>query len=229
MIVAIHQPNYAPWLGYFNKIARCDAFIFLDDVQYSRGGYTNRVRIGRAELPVWLTQPVKREFGSAICRTRFSSEDWPARHLDSLKGAYARAASFREVWPVVRDIWERAPLESLAVANQHIVQSLAAALDLAPRFVLSSTLSAGKATGDARLVNLLQEVAPDGGTYLSGKGGANYQSANTFSAAGYELRYGEFQQFEYSRGDAPFVAGLSILDALFHCGVGETRRLVRGT
>jgi hypothetical protein len=72
----------------------------------------------------------------------------------------------------------------------------------------------------------MQAIAPDGGTYLSGKGGANYQSADTFSAAGYELRYGEFEHSEYSRGGAPFIAGLSVLDALFHCGIEATRRLV---
>lgn len=226
MIVAIHQPNYAPWLGYFNKLARSDAFIFLDDVQYSRGGYTNRARIGRAGNSGWLTQPVKREFGALICQTSFSSDDWPARHLDSLKGAYASAAAFREVWPVIRALWERVPLESLAVANRHIVQGLATELGLTPRFVLSSTLVTGETTGDARLVRLMQAIAPHGGTYLSGKGGANYQSAETFSPAGYELRYSEFEQSEYARGDAPFITGLSVLDALFHCGIEATRRLV---
>lgn len=228
MIVAIHQPNYAPWLGYFYKLAKCDAFVFLDDAQFSRGGYTNRVRIERNGSPVWLTQPVKRDFGGAICETRFSVDDWPARHLDALKGAYRRAAAFDETWSVVRAIWDSAPCETLAGANRHIVEALAATLGLTPRFFMSSALATGGAAGDERLVRIMQAVAPGGGVYLSGKGGADYQSPATFSGAGFELRYGDFQHPEYARGNGAFVAGLSVLDALFHVGVDETRRLVGG-
>lgn len=226
MIVAIHQPNYAPWLGFFYKVALSDTFVFLDDAQYSRGSYTNRVQIGRVDKSLWLTQPIKREFGSNICDTMFANCDWPARHLDSLKGAYASAAAFHETWPMIRAIWETIPCESLAIANEYIIEGLATTLGLKTHFVLSSKLATGEEKGDERLVQILQAVAPNGGVYLSGKGGANYQTAVSFSEAGYELRYGEFCQTEYQRGKAPFIAGLSVLDALFHCGVDATRKIV---
>ena len=104
MIVAVHQPNYAPWLGYFYKMAHCDIFVFLDAAQYSRGSYTNRVRIGRIGKAVWLTQPINRDFGATICDTRFSEDDWPNRHLDTLRGSYRQAAAFDETWPMIYDI-----------------------------------------------------------------------------------------------------------------------------
>ena len=226
MIVAIHQPNYAPWLGYFHKMAHSDAFVFLDDVQYSRGSYTNRVRIGRTGNAVWLTQPVKHDFGGSICETAFSVDDWPARHLDTLKGSYRHASAFNETWPLVRAIWEEVPRETLAAANRHIVEGLAALLELKPQWFVSSALPTGVATGAARLAQIMRSVAPGGGVYISGKGGSDYQSPDTFSAEGYELRYAGFQHPEYARGDAPFIAGLSVLDALFHVGVDTTRRLV---
>ncbi len=226
MIIAIHQPNYAPWLGYFYKMAHCDTFVFLDDVQYSRGSYTNLVRIGRAGNAVWLTQPIKRDFGGAILDTAFSKEDWPSRHLDSLSGSYRRAAAFNETWPVVRAIWQKVPCQSLAIANRYIVEALAATIGLKPQFHVASMLPTEGATGDVRLAQVMRAVAPGGGTYLSGEGGSGYQSPETFTAAGYELRYAEFQHPEYSRGDEPSMAGLSILDALFHVGVDATRRLV---
>jgi hypothetical protein len=226
MIVAIHQPNYAPWLGYFHKIAQSDVFVFLDDAQYSRGSYTNRVRIGRAGNAVWLTQPVKREFGDAISDTRFSDDDWPTKHLDTLKGAYRSAPAFNEVWPVVQAIWQQVPRESLAVANRYIVEALVASIDLRPKFFNASTLLTDGATGDERLARIMRAVAPEGGVYLSGKGGSDYQSPETFSNAGYKLRYAEFQHPEYARGDEPFLAGLSVLDALFNVGVDATRRLI---
>ena len=226
MIVAVHQPNYAPWLGYFSKLAHCDIFVFLDDAQYSRGSYTNRVRIGRAGKAVWLTQPIKRDFGAAICDTRFSEDDWPNRHLDTLRGSYRRAAAFDETWPMINDIWRNTPCQSLAAANRHIVKALSGAIGLKPKFLAASTLVTEGTTGDARLAQIMRAVAPDGGTYLSGEGGAKYQSPETFAAAGYELRYTEFRHPEYLRGDDPFVTGLSMLDALFHGGVEKTRHLL---
>jgi hypothetical protein len=210
-------------------MAHSDAFVFLDDAQYSRGSYTNRVRIGRAGNSVWLTQPVKRDFGVAIFEIAFSTPGWPARHLDTLNGTYRRAAAFNETWPLVQTIWEGIPQGRLATANRHIIEALAALLDLKPQFFISSALPIGVATGDARLAKIMHSVAPEGGVYLSGEGGSAYQSPETFTSAGYELRYTSFQHPEYVRGDEPFIAGLSVLDALFHSGVDATRHLVGST
>ena len=226
MIVAIHQPNYAPWLGYFHKIAQSDTFVFLDDAQYSRGSYTNRVRIGRAGNAVWLTQPIKREFGGAISETKFSDDNWPEKHLDTLKGTYQSAPAFSEAWPMVQAIWQQVPHEFLADANRYIVEALATAIGLRPQFLTASQLPTDGATGDERLARIMLAAAPDGGIYLSGEGGSGYQSPETFSNAGYELRYAGFQHPEYSQNNKPFIAGLSILDALFNVGTDATRRLI---
>jgi hypothetical protein len=207
VIVAIHQPNYAPWLGYFNKMAQCDAFVFLDDVQYSRGGYTNRVRIEGG----WLTQPIKREFGSLIYDTRFAITDWPARHLDTLRGAYRQAPAFKQVWPLISRIWQDVPTETLALANRHIVEALAAVLNITPNIHLSSELPTDT-TGDRRLAQIVRALG--GSVYLSGKGGANYQLPETFGSI--ELRY-----------ISNNFTGLSVLDSLFHLGVDGVREMIK--
>ena len=75
-VVAVHQPNYLPWLGYFYKIACADVFIFLDDVQFSKNSYINRVRILHAQRSHWLTIPVSVTLGDPINRVRPARADW---------------------------------------------------------------------------------------------------------------------------------------------------------
>ncbi|MCW3077781.1 MAG: hypothetical protein JWO32_2390, partial [Bacteroidetes bacterium] len=58
MTISIHQPNFIPWIGYFFKIFKSDAFVILDNVQFTKNGYTNRNQIKTPQGPLWLTLPV---------------------------------------------------------------------------------------------------------------------------------------------------------------------------
>ena len=228
MIVSMHQPNYAPWLGYFYKISESNLFVFLDDVQFSRGGYTNRVRIMRSGKAVWLTQPIKRSFGTCISETEFSNNDWLQRHLDTLNGAYKGSRAFSDTWPVIKNIWKHAPCDSVSTSNIFIIEALTELLEINCRFILSSNVDTGDAKSDKRLVRILEKVAPKGSTYISGEGGAKYQSLNTFSLAGYKLSYSKYKHPKYDQGSDKFHEGLSVLDALFHAGIKSTKQFIRG-
>lgn len=227
VIVAIHQPNYLPWLGYFHKIAKADVFIFLDDVQFSKGSYTNRVQILRDGRPVWLTQPVHHRFGQAITEVEFLQADWVARHLDTLRGAYVRAPAFREVWPALREMMSAVAGFGLATANRRLIEAIAGRLGLGARFCAASDFNVGGTNGDTRLAQIVAAVAP-GGIYLSGRGGAKYQDENTFTAAGLSLAYSEFRHPIYLQSPDGFTPGLSIVDALFSAGWEATAHLVAG-
>lgn len=225
-VVAIHQPNYVPWLGYFRKIAAADVFVFLDDVQFSKGSYTNRVQILQGGRARWLTVPVSHDFGDPIDRVRCAGEGWVAAHLDTLRGAYCRAAAFAAVWPSIVALYADLPAPSLAAANRALVTRLAAALGLRTRFESASALGAAAGRSDDRLVALVEAVAP-GGTYLSGRGGAGYQDPEKFARAGLALRYAGFAPEPYpQQGADGFVGGLSVLDAVFNLGWARTAALV---
>ncbi len=228
--VAIHQPNYLPWFGYFHKIARADVFVFLDDVQYTKGGYTNRVRILSPKGPKWLTVPVKVHLGDLINQVFPIREDWPRSHIDTLRGMYDGAPAFRKVWPDVRGLLESVPVADLAAVNMHLVRGLAGLLGLSCTFRCSSDLELASAS-DERLVGIVSLVAP-GGTYLSGRGAAKYQDPDKFAAAGLGFEYVGFQHPSYAQGVHPgvesFEQGLSVLDAVFHVGWERTADLVRG-
>lgn len=101
-IVAIHQPNFFPWLGYFDKIARSDTFIFLDDVQYPKTGgvWSNRVKMLVAGEPRWVTAPITRTFhGLAKINEIEWADDqtWRVKLIKTLAANYSKAGHYREI------------------------------------------------------------------------------------------------------------------------------------
>jgi len=217
MIVAIHQPNYLPWAGYFHKLARADVFVFLDDVQFPKNSYVNRVRILDGGRAVWLTVPAKPKLGTPIGDVVPAQADWPARHLSRLRNAYAGAAAFKVVWLDIEDLYGELAGATLADANRRLIEGVAGRLGLAPRFVAASEFPGkGGVRADARLVELVKAVG--GHTYLSGHGGADYQDPAVFETAGVGLEYSDFKPVPYSQTADGFMAGLSIIDAIFNLG-----------
>ena len=225
MIVAIHQPNYMPWLGYFAKLAQAELFVYLDDVQFSKNGYTNRVQVLNQGRRHWLTVPVRVNLGDAIDSIAPAKPDWARSHRDSLANFYRKAPAFRTVWPDIDALYGRAPDGDLATINVFFVEALAEFLGLARESVRSSAIETAGKTGDARLAAIVGHLAP-GGTYLSGSGGKNYQKATSFEARGITLRYTRFEHPSYEQSGNDFESGLSVLDSVFRLGWDGTRDLI---
>ena len=230
VLVAIHQPNYLPWLTYFHKIAQADVFVFLDDVQFSKGSYTNRVKIRAPSGAKWLTIPVTVSLGQAIREIGFAGQAWRASHIDALRSTYAAAPAFAAVWPGIMESILEAEGDDLAEVNIGLVTFLAGQLGLRCQFRRSSELQLLSASDD-RLVEITTQVAP-GGTYLSGRGGAKYQDPAKFLRAGLGFAYMNYSPPAYLQlaqpGQSDFVPGLSVLDAVFHLGWRRTAELVAG-
>lgn len=223
--VAIHQPNYAPWLGYFQKIAQSDIFVFLDDVQFSKGSYINRVQILSSSVSRWITQPVSVSLGVPICSVEIVQENWTSSHLEILKTAYGKAEAFSDVWPEIEEIYNDLNGNNLASVNLTLTVRLAENLGIAIRAVRSSEIEIGELSGDDRLIAIVKEIAPYG-TYLSGRGGKKYQDPKKFSAADINLTFTDFEHPQYPQGRDAFIPGLSVLDAVFHLGWRGTSELL---
>ena len=97
MIVTIHQPQYLPWVGYFDKIDRADVFVLLDNVQYKKNEWQNRNRIKTAQGWQWITVPVLHRHTEKITEVKINNTvDWPKKHLHALKYHYAKTPFSRE-------------------------------------------------------------------------------------------------------------------------------------
>lgn len=223
--IAIHQPNYAPWSGYFAKMASADVFVFLDDCQMPIGrSYVSRVQIRGREGAEWLTVPVQRSEGQAIRAVKFADRAWARKHLGTFRANYARCPYYRQVLELLGPMYED-PGDYLAPFNMRLIRAIANYLGLKPRFCLESEIPE-TGTSTQRLIDLVRFCG--GSTYVSGLGGTNYQDPAIFHANGIELDVRRYRPVEYRQIHGEFVPGLSVLDALFHLGP-SARTLLRYT
>jgi hypothetical protein len=229
-IVAIHQPNFFPWLGYFNKIVRSDVFVVLDNVQYeksSRGTWGNRVMLCVAGKAAWVTMPVVRQFEGTRLINEIKiqdSEPWRARLIKTIQMNYARAPHFSEVFPFVTSLIN-APIDGLSAFNLNAIRGILEKLGLpVSKLVIGSSLSVEGAATDL-LISIVRQT--NGTAYMCGGGAGGYQEDEKFASAGVGLMYQAFEHPVYPQGKAAeFLPGLSIIDALMHCGFGGTRKLL---
>src|SRR4051794_15705002 len=140
--VVIEQPNYLPWIGYFDLIRQSDVWIWYDDVQYTKRDWRNRNRIAAGVNVEWLTIPVKTkgQFAQRICDVEIdASQPWMPRHLESIRRCYARAPFFESMFSIVENAFAARDtrLADLTIRMNH---SICAELGLAPTFLRSSEL-----------------------------------------------------------------------------------------
>jgi hypothetical protein len=220
--VGVHQPNYLPWLGYFYKMSLCDAFVFLDDVIFPKGSFVNRNRVCINDEAKWLTVPLNRGLQTPINQAFPSGEDWIEKHLRTLEVSYKRAPYFQTYsGPIARVLREASSL-SAADLNISLVKLVASWLEIKPQYYKSSELAVDGAA-DNRLVKIVKTV--DGEIYISGSGGANYQSQETFNRSGIALSYTNFSPEPYRQLASQFIPGLAVVDALFNIGAESIREM----
>jgi hypothetical protein len=223
MLVAIHQPNFLPWLGYFDRMVKADLFVLLDHVQFERRNYQNRALIRLEDEARWLTVPVVQlSQKERIIDKRVDNPPgetarwWGPNSFNTLRYAYRKAPYFDLYAPRLREIletrWEK--LVDLNIATLEFVRE---ALDIRTPMLRSSTLAAeGQRSG--LLLDICQKV--DASAFLGGMGGSRgYLDKDAFAAANMGVVWQDFRHPQYAQcGEAPFIPGLSVLDLLFNCG-----------
>ena len=222
--VAIHQPNYVPWLGYFYKIANTDIFIFLNDAEFSKNSFINRNRIKTQMGAHWLTVPVNAYSTSSINEVKIANKIWCKKHAKTLKSAYGKAPFFKTVFPWFENLLSTVQFDLLSDLNIHIIKEICEKMDLSSKFEISSDYNVISKRDD-RLIALVKGV---GGThYLSGYGGSKYQDPEKFERNGIDIKYYDYQAPVYSQLWGKFTPNLSILDLFFNMGFEATSSLLK--
>jgi hypothetical protein len=223
LIVAIHQPQYLPWLGYFDKIIKADAFCYLDNVQYKKNEWQNRNRIKTAQGRQWLTVPVSYRFPAKINEVKINNTvNWKRKHLQAMITNYSKAPFFAEYIGFFEEVYSK-DWELISELNVYLIGRMQEMLNIKEkRTVLASTLSLSDDPTE-RLIDICKTL--EGDTYLSGQDGAKYMDLERFKANGIEVSVQDFIHPEYPQLFGDFASHLSIVDLLFNCGPETLERI----
>jgi len=220
VIVAIHQPQFLPYLGFFHKVAQCDLLVYLDDVQFLERGHQHRNLIKMQTGTQWLTVPVVQNRGQAIKEVVIDrTSNWRRKHWAAIQTNYNPAPSFKTWSAGLKEILLLGEQTRLLDLDMALLEWAMGLLGIGVQTTRSSALAVpGEST--ERLVNICKAAGAD--VYLSGAGGRQYMDLELFERAGIEVRFQEFHPPSYPQlfPQHGFIPSLSVIDALFNCGPG---------
>ena len=219
MKIAIVQPTYLPWLGYFDLMDQVDQFVFLDSVQFEKRSWQQRNRIKAPTGLQWLTVPVisRGKRSQSIAEVEIGEKFWPD-HLRSIEMNYRRAPFFKRYYSAISERMQAATSTlNLATLTIGLVRWLAELMDIRTPTLRSSELAA-----QGRRTELLAGIGGLLGatSYLSPLGSVEYLLNDMPIMAGRGIEVG-FQHYEhplYSQLFPPFQPYASTLDLLFNEG-----------
>ena len=229
MRVAIVQSSYIPWRGYFAIIARCDAFVFLDSVQFTRRDWRTRNRIKTPDGLCWLSIPVHQRgaYHAPINAMTIADATWWRRHLRSIELSYRRAAGFAAAFDGLAAAYHAAGGETmLSLVNQRLTGALCAMMGIGTRLTRDTDLVAAEslAAMDAteRLVAIAHAANAD--EYLSGPAARAYLDEAAFNRRGIRVSWMDYTNLpRYPQLWGEFEPAVSIVDALLNLGPAGAR------
>lgn len=209
---------YFPWVGLLEQMRLANVYVRYDDVQFSKGSFTNRVQIKGALGSQWLTVPLKKfSLGATIDEIEIdSAQNWQNKHLAALTHAYSKATYFQDMLDVVKGVFGQAHrhIGDLAYASQ---------MQLLTYFGLNTGLQVWdvKSLGilgqsSQRVFDIVRHLGGD--EYVTGHGASKYLDHSLFDKSGIDVQYMQYQKNTYPQLHGDFTPYVSALDLLANCG-----------
>lgn len=229
MRAAIHQPHYFPWVGYFDKMAKADTFILMDEVQLEDRSYMLRNRFLREDgMPTYLSiAAAKKGYREKKYNEIEISQEacWQKTNINAIKSYYRKALAFQEVMPIIELFLSQkyATVCQWTCASIELVRNF---LDIQTPLVYQSSLDYDRSMKRSDLIYVLcKAIGAD--TYFSGRGASvEYLDREKFAENGVQIVFQDFTHPIYPQiNTKEFIPGISILDMLFNCGIEESRRI----
>lgn len=228
-ITCITQPDFFPWLGYFDKLIKADNFVFLDHVTNRPGDgiWTKRVKIIVSGKPIWLTVPLKKDKEKEFLPINemeidFSS-NFVAKHLSIIKHNYSKHPFFKEVYPLIEEVYN---LKEKLIYEWNIfyIKKIRERLNIKNNITFSSNLNCSQSS-NLLLIEIAKKVNAD--KYLYGEGSLNYLKPELWAEENITLIPQNFSHPGYvQKGTEEFVAGLSSIDGFMNVGFENIKNIL---
>jgi hypothetical protein len=213
--VVITQPMLFPWPGFFEQLMLADTYIYLDDAQFSKGSFTNRIQLLRGAERCWMTIPLAGK-GSfrAICALEAAGETWKESHRALVRQSLIGAPFLEDALAIFDRVYARAPLIELLIAS---IEEPARYMGIGAARTLARSSTLGVSGASWRRV--LDMVRRAGGTrYVTGHGAARYLDHAAFAEAGVEVAYMTYSLSRWPQPGGSFTPYVSILDLIARTG-----------
>lgn len=227
--IVISQPFFFPWVGMFEQIRLADVYVHYDDVQYSKGHFTNRVQIKTAAGSKWLTVPLRDlRLGQLINEVAIDDrQDWRGRHLAFLAQAYDAAPFCSEMLTLVREVYSQSArsIGDISVASINCVLDYFG-LANGKEFCFSSALGI-PGTSTQRVFDIVKYLGGD--VYITGHGARNYMEHELFDRHGIRVEYLDYRKVPYAQLHGEFTPFVSVLDLIANVGRSGREVVCSGT
>ena len=218
--IAIMQPTFLPWLGYFALLNRVDEFIFFDHVQFEKRSWQQRNKIRTHDGEMWLSVPVltkgKREQSIKDVEIMYDGTRNPlAKLISSVEVNYKKSPFYNYYADELNYIFIQEP-KNINDLNQDIICWVCQKLEIKTPCIRSSNLNVSGTKADL-LVDICQER--NATHYMSPPGSKVYlDESSVFKVAGIPISYFDYQHPEYTQLHGGFLPYMCILDLLFNHG-----------
>lgn len=211
--LAIMQPYFFPYIGYFQLIAAVDQFVVYDNIKYTKKGWINRNRMLQNGKDVMFSLPLKRDSDFLDVRERELAADFNRdKLLNQFKGAYRHAPYFEQTFPLIEQIVRHEEVNLFSYLHYSIARTCEH-LGITTEIKISSAISIDhELKNQAKVLALCDVLAAS--TYVNAIGGAELYSKEDFQENGIELKFIKSKSFEYVQFGDTFVPWLSIVDVM---------------
>lgn len=216
MKIAIMQPTFCPWIGYFKMIELVDSFVLLDTVQFERRCWQSRNRIKLAGKEHWISLHLQKAPQKTLIKDmRLNNEQaWKNTLLKTLHHAYGKSVNFKEIYSILE--FGLFHFENLSELNIFLIEQFAGLLKLKTPLIKASSLSLPAVKRENLLLEICKALKAD--EYLSPEGSKVYlePAKDLFKNANINIEYFKMLHPSYTQQNKNFIEYLGIIDLLFN-------------
>lgn len=224
--IAIMQPYFLPYIGYFQLMAAADKFVVFDDVNYINRGWINRNRLLLNGVAHTFTVPLRSASQNRlICEIELDDNPgWREKLLRTIRQAYGKAPCYAEAYALMESLVNY-PSIRLDDFLLNSLSKIARYLLLDVEIVSSSRIyQNAQLKGQDRILDICRRE--QAGTYINPIGGMDLYDRTSFSKQGIQLYFLRSRPISYSQGKGEYVPWLSIMDVLMFNEPDAVRRLL---